>query len=146
MSSLSRLPTAANDYHVDLTTRITQEVWNATVGDMAKRMRVLEEIKVSFAAIEAAGISAALKRIDIVIGPAIDQVNVILSVAEEKAEQIAALLAQLQGTGLPAVNITLAPIPGLSAQTVQAGMAELAGQVSQRPTRGESLALAIALG
>lgn len=130
----------------DGVTRLDAAELNARFLSLHARLRALEAISFTFEALAIEIGNLGIQRINALILPLIEQAQAELATIVEASEAALELLAQIQQAGLPAVNITLAPIPGLSAETVQDGLAELAVQMAQRPTRGESVALAIALG
>lgn len=133
----STQPNRSNGYQVGLQTKFTPEFWRQTIGDLHLRLAELEGIKVSFEAIENAGINAALKRIEVVIGPAIEAANALLEEAEGKVDEMEAarqaaetVLAELQAAGLEAANVELAAIEGFDAGDVQAAVSELLADLS----------------
>jgi hypothetical protein len=143
---MSNLPTPDNDYAVGPTTPLTSELWRVTVVDIAKRLRLLEGIKVSFEQIENAGIDAVLARVNVILQPAIDEVNALLEQARAESTEINDVLTEIETRGVPATTITTTATGTIPAGNVQSSLAALEGRVSERPTRGETLALSIALG
>lgn len=125
----SQLPKQSDNYRVGIDDSLNAALWNFVFGDVSRRIRVLEQLKVSFEVIENAGIDAALARIDAVIGPGIDALNEHLDQAGQKTAEIGALLAQLQASGLEAKNVDLSAIEGLIATDVQAALAEVIGAI-----------------
>ncbi|NBN62780.1 hypothetical protein [Pannonibacter tanglangensis] len=127
---MSNLPTPENDYAVSPTTPLTSELWRVTVVDIAKRLRILESIKVSFEQIENAGIDAVLARINVILQPAIDEVNALLAQARAESAEINDILTEIETRGVPATSITTTAVGPVAPGNVQASLAGLMAQIT----------------
>lgn len=150
---MTLLPSPSDDYAAPAGMRLSKDAWDAALTSIGARLRSLEEIEADLQAVIDGLTGQALATISANIAPQIAAIRETIVDLNNDIALAEAAVVQLIATQLPADNIVSTPVNGVAATNVQAAIAELGGDVialntaiSATPTRGATIALALALG
>lgn len=93
-----KLPVPFDGYQVDATYPLDYRAWNATMGDLHRRLLPLEEARDRETELFNRGVDEVLRRVDLAVAPVIEQVKADAEAASEQLEQILE-------TGIPADRV-----------------------------------------
>lgn len=138
MSSI--LPTPSNGYLISLDTALDPPNLNSIFGSIHTRLGELEGQIVDWEAavdnLNNLGLQVIAENLEPQLQAARDQLADLQAQADALADQVAALIA----AGIFASGVTVTPIDGLTATTVQAALVELLGKIGTNATAITTLA------
>lgn len=147
-------PTRANGYLVGLDTPLDPPTLNGVFGDIHTRLNEAETAVATFEDALDTLEASALASIQATVAPAIAAAQAALTSLQTQVGLAEDAVQNLINSGLPATGVAFTPASGIAADNVQDAIVEVksdvegsvAATVAALPTKGSTIALALALG
>lgn len=143
----SVLPTPEDDYRAPPAPSrlfLDRAVWDAVFGSIGGRLRTLEDVNSGIETLKLELQNFGIQRLDEAINPLIEQTLTALATASDDLGELRETLDQILAGGLPADQVAVEPIDGLSAENAQAAFVEVLDKIEvERTVTSQDIAVAV---
>jgi hypothetical protein len=102
---VAKLPVPFDGYQVEARYNLDYRAWNATMGDIHRRLQPLEEARDRETELFNRGVTEVLKRVDAAIAPVVEAVRADTEVLADQIEDARGRVEQILAGGIPAANV-----------------------------------------